>query len=230
METNPLVSVIVPVYNCARFLAKTLDSVFAQTYSPIEVLVIDDGSTDDSGHIAQSYREVRYYYQSNQGVSAARNVGIKAARGEFIAFLDADDLWQSEKLSVQVAYMLQHPDVQVTAPWALHFLEPGTEVPKWFTAEHSLGERELIIPSSIVAHKSVFHQVGVFSTDYAASEDIEWLCRLKDHRTLITVLPEVLTLRRLHGENLSWIMASTAKSYRLKILRESIARKSQRFY
>ena len=89
-DENPLVSVIIPVYNGGRYLRAALESVFAQTYRAFEVMVVDDGSADDSGVIAQSFPEVRYIHQTNQGVAAARNNGIEAARGEFFAFLDQD--------------------------------------------------------------------------------------------------------------------------------------------
>ncbi|MDF5726195.1 MAG: glycosyltransferase family A protein [Rhizonema sp. PD37] len=89
MKNFPLVSVIIPAYNYAKYLAETLDSAFAQTYRPLEVIVMDDGSTDYTAEIVRAYPDVRYFYQENQGVSIARNVGIAAAEGEFIAFLDA---------------------------------------------------------------------------------------------------------------------------------------------
>src|SRR3982074_3555445 len=101
---TPLVSVIVPVYNGERFLAETLQSIINQQYRPLELIVIDDGSTDQTARIATSVSEVRYFYQRNQGVANARNAGLAAARGELIAFLDADDLWQPNKLSLQVEY------------------------------------------------------------------------------------------------------------------------------
>src|SRR6185369_6617714 len=105
---NPLVSVIIPVYNGARYLGAALESVFAQTYREFEVIVVDDGSVDDSGVIAQSFPEVRYIHQANQGVAAARNHGIEAAGGEFFAFLDQDDLWNEDKLKRQVEFLLSH--------------------------------------------------------------------------------------------------------------------------
>src|SRR3982751_2380169 len=104
----PLVSVIIPVHNGAKYLRAALESVLAQTYSPFEVIVVDDGSVDDSGVIAQSFNDVRYIHQANQGVAAARNHGIEAARGDFFAFLDQDDLWTPEKLTFEVDHLLSH--------------------------------------------------------------------------------------------------------------------------
>ncbi|MDZ7957758.1 MAG: glycosyltransferase family A protein [Aulosira sp. DedQUE10] len=227
MKNLPLVTVVIPVYNCAKFLSEALDSVFAQIYRPIEVIVVDDGSTDDSADIVRDYPEVRYFYQLNQGVSVARNLAIAAAKGEFIAFLDADDTWKPNKLSIQISYMLEHPDVGITATHALSFLESETHLPEWFKPDKHLGDIEGIIPSTFVVRKNVFREIGDFSPDYRASEDMEWLCRAKDAQISITNLSESLTLRRLHGDNLSWQMASTASSRALKIFKELIARKSR---
>jgi glycosyltransferase involved in cell wall biosynthesis len=229
MKNHPLVSVIIPVYNCEKYLAATLDSVFAQTYCPIEVIVVDDGSTDRSADIVLAYPEVRYFYQSNQGVAVARNMAISAAQGEYIAFLDADDSWKNDKLSVQIPYMVEHPNVGITATHVLNFLEPGTQVPHWFKPDRDLGETEKgYIPSTLVVRKTVFDRVGNFSIDYRAGEDTEWLCRAKDGKVSIVLIPQTLTLRRYHGSNLSWEMVSTISARRFKTLKESIARKSPR--
>src|SRR6476660_1471039 len=113
-EEKPLVSVIIPVYNGTCYLRAALESVFAQTYRPFEVIVVDDGSLDDSGVIAQSFDDVRYIHQENQGVAAARNNGIEVARGEFLAFLDQDDLWTPEKLKLQMGHLLSDPELGYT--------------------------------------------------------------------------------------------------------------------
>ena len=229
MKIHPLVSVIIPVYNCERYLTTALDSVFAQTYRPIEVIVVDDGSTDQSADIVRNYPEVRYFYQSNQGVSVARNVAIAAVQGqaEFIAFLDADDRWNSNKLSIQIAYMLEYPKIGITTTHALDFLETGTQTPSWFNLDRDLGETHGMIPSTLVVRKTVFQQIGAFSPDYRASEDTEWFCRAKDGKIAIATLPDVLTQRRLHGANLSWEAAPTLSSRVLSIFKASIARKSR---
>ncbi len=106
----PRVSVIIPTYNCARFLVRTIDSVLRQTYQDFEVIVVDDGSTDETQELMARFGDpVHYVYQENQGASAARNVAVSRARGEFIAYLDADDLWTPEKLLRQVEYLDAHP-------------------------------------------------------------------------------------------------------------------------
>lgn len=108
---NPLVSVVVTTYNQAAYIEQTLKSVLAQTYEPYEVIVVDDGSTDDTpARIASLNEDLIYIRQKNQGVAGSRNTGIRRARGEYIAFLDGDDLWEPQKLSVQVAEARRHPD------------------------------------------------------------------------------------------------------------------------
>ncbi len=228
MKNNPFVSVIIPVYNGEKFLAETLDSVFAQTYRPIEVIVVDDGSTDRSAEVIHTYPEVRYFHQSNQGVGVARNVGIAAAQGEFIAFLDADDYWKPDKLSIQIPYMIEHPDFGITTTHLLNFLEPETQTPAWLQPDRDLGETDQgYIPSTLVVRKIVFEQIGNFSIDYRAGEDTEWLCRAKDGDISIGIIPKTLTFRRYHGSNLSWEMAATIASRRFRTLKESIARKTR---
>lgn len=227
MEHSPLVTVIIPVYNYANYIAATLDSVFAQTYRPMEVIVVDDGSTDNSAEIVRGYPEVQYFYQSNQGVSVARNVAIAAAKGEFIAFLDADDLWKPEKLNVQIAYMLENPDIGITGTKAINFLESDTQLPPWLRDNPHWEEEKVIIPSTMVVHKSVFSQIGDFSPHYRACEDTEWQQRAKDAKIPILKINEILTLRRFHGSNLSWEMKVTEKSRMFRIIKESMARQSR---
>ena len=126
---GPLVSVVVPVYNVAAFLREALHSLVAQDYEPFEVVVIDDGSTDGSGAIARSYPGVRYLRQENQGPAAARNAGIAAARGEIVAFADADDVQLPTRLSVQVGYLIEHPEISATLGRQVWITPPPGAVP-----------------------------------------------------------------------------------------------------
>src|SRR3989442_14959767 len=110
--TPPSVSVVIPVYNGERYLVDAIQSVLDQTYQNFEVIVVDDGSTDGSAAVAKRFGEaIRFVHQANGGVCKARNTGIAAARGGYLAFLDQDDLWLPDKLAVQVAYLDSHPEV-----------------------------------------------------------------------------------------------------------------------
>ena len=133
---RPLVSVILPVKNGERFLAQAINSVLEQDYRPLEIVVVDGQSTDASAAIAQSFELVRYVFQQGElGLGRARNLGIEAARGELIAFINSDDLWAPHKLSVQVDYLARHPEVQFTITRASFFLEPGCDIPPGFRSE-----------------------------------------------------------------------------------------------
>jgi len=110
----PLISVILPVYNGEKYLIEALQSVFIQGYSPLEIIAVDDGSTDRSASIlAQHSHQVQYYYQENQGPAAARNLGLRKAKGDFITFIDADDLWPAEKLNVQNQCFEDFPKTEI---------------------------------------------------------------------------------------------------------------------
>jgi glycosyltransferase involved in cell wall biosynthesis len=109
--TKPLVSIVVPVYNGERYLREALDSAFAQGYEQCEVVVVDDGSEDGTAQIIRSYDQVQHVRQTNAGQARAKNVGVEAAGGEYITFLDADDVLPPGRVSTQVDYLLQHPSV-----------------------------------------------------------------------------------------------------------------------
>jgi glycosyltransferase involved in cell wall biosynthesis len=222
-EQQPLVSVIIPVYNGARFLRAALESVFAQTHRPIEVIVVDDGSADDSGGIAQSFPDVRYMRQENQGVAAARNNGIEAARGEFFAFLDQDDLWTSEKLRLQIEHLLNHPEVGYTLSHQQFFLEPGTTLPAWFRKELLTSVHTGWVLGTLVVRRTAFEQIGNFATGYSAANDSDWFFRAKAAEIPMAVVPELLLLKRIHESNDSG-RAKEILSELLKVVKSSLDR------
>ncbi len=108
---RPIISVVIPTYNRAAFICRAVDSALGQTYAPLEVVVVDDGSKDDTREVLRKYGDrIRYVAKENGGVSSARNVGVREATGEYIAFLDSDDTWVPEKLAVQMDIFRAHPD------------------------------------------------------------------------------------------------------------------------
>jgi glycosyltransferase involved in cell wall biosynthesis len=222
-EQQPLVSVIIPVYNGARFLRAAVESVFAQTYRPFEVIVVDDGSADDSGDIAQSFPDVRYMRQENQGVAAARNNGIEAARGEFFAFLDQDDLWAPEKLRLQIEHLLNHPEVGYTLSQQQFFLEPGTTLPAWFRKELLTSVHTGWVLGTLVVRRKAFEQIGNFATGYSAANDSDWFFRARAAEIPMAVVPELLLLKRIHESNDSG-RAKEILSELLKVVKSSLDR------
>lgn len=199
----PLVSVVVPVYQGAAFLERALDSVRAQTYRPIETIVIDDGSTDDSADLAGRREDVRCIRQAHAGVSTARNTGVAAARGAFIAFLDADDEWRPDKLARQVALLQSEPDVAFCFTELRHILAPGIERPSWTRPEQFERVHVGYLPSSVVIRAEVLLRVGLFDAAREVGEDTDWFFRAKDLGLRSAVVPECLVLKYVHGANLS---------------------------
>ena len=222
-EQHPLVSVIIPVYNGARYLRAALESVFAQTYQPFEVIVVDDGSVDESGVIARSFSDVRYIRQENQGVAAARNHGIEAARGEFFAFLDQDDLWTPEKLKLQIEHLRTNQDLGYTLTHQQYFLEPGTTLPAWFRKELLTSIHTGWVLGTLVVRRLAFEQVGRFATGYSAANDSDWFFRAKAAEIPMAVVPELLLLKRIHETNDS-ARAKEILSELLKVVKSSLDR------
>ncbi len=183
------VSVIIPAYNRAQALKKAIDSVLSQTYEDFELLVVDDGSTDNTRKIVENCKkQVRYIFQQNQGVSSARNLGIYSTSGEYVAFLDSDDLWLPEKLEQQVAVMSQQPDLHLCHTEEI-WIRRGVRVnPKKKHKKYS-GHIFLyclplcvISPSSVMIRRELFHKVGYFDENLPACEDYDlWLRITKDY-------------------------------------------------
>lgn len=222
-DSHPLVSVIIPVYNGERFLSAALDSVVAQGYRPIEVIVVDDGSTDCMAEIARDYPEARYVYQANQGHGAARNTGIAAARGEFVAFLDADDIWLPNKLSAQVGYLLQHPQVGYVIARMHAILEAGVEWPASLNREHYSKDPPCFLPSALLVRRTVLDEIGIFDVRYRIANDSDWFLRAQDAGVPMAIVPQVLVHRRIHSSNQSHEKSATVET--LAVVRVSIQRK-----
>jgi len=183
-----LVTVIIPTYNRAHFINEALNSVFAQIYRNFEIIVVDDGSTDETSSILNSLRErglIRYIFQEHQGVSAARNRGIAESKGKYIAFLDSDDLFEPEKLEIQVEYMLNHPEVGLVHSGYTKFDNEGNNLgyrdTSWFSnriyPQILLYWTTLIAINTVLVPKKVFDSVGRFDESLHIGEDLNmWRC------------------------------------------------------
>jgi glycosyltransferase involved in cell wall biosynthesis len=193
--TESLVSVIMPVFNAEAFVAEALQSVLAQDYRPFEVLVVNDGSRDDSGVIVRSFTSVRYFEQDNQGASAARNLAARHASGEFVAFVDADDVVPADKLTVQVGHLLSHPETG-----AVFGRQHWMQEPPGVVRDPIYGDLDGIPLVSMVVRKTILDEVGEFGEP--PHEDMDFLIRFKAAGHRYTVLPEIVLNRRYHGANL----------------------------
>jgi glycosyltransferase involved in cell wall biosynthesis len=198
----PCVSVIIPTYNRKDFLLEAVDSVLAQTYDDYELIVVDDGSSDGTEEALQRYDEqLHYCYQANQGVSTARNRGLELAHGDFIAFLDSDDLWMKKKMELQVACMDEYPDCQICytdETW----IRRGRRVnPKTRHAKYSgliypyCLPLCIISPSSALMRRGLFEEVGVFDPELPVCEDYDLWLRVAA-RFPVFFIPERLIIKR----------------------------------
>lgn len=204
----PLVSIVIPAFNAAAWVRETLDSALAQTHPRCEIIVVDDGSTDDTATIVQSEygARVRLARQQNRGLSAARNAGLEAARGSYVQFLDADDLLFPSKIERQLEVLEQRP--YYTAVYSdLEYVEDGLRraagLRQWFASGHIL--RPLLRRNFIVAHAPLLRtdavrSVGGFDTSLSACEDYDLWLRLSAAGHSFYCLDEVLLLyRRVPG-------------------------------
>ena len=215
---DPLVSVIIPVFNGEAFLGEAVQSVLAQKYSPVEVIIVDDGSTDGTEDVVKSFPEtVRYLQQSNQGPAAARNRGIEQAQGSLIAFADADDLWPEDKLEVQLPYLLRDPVIEIVLG---RIQQVRTSI--------AVGEPAFSVNlGSAVIRKSVFERVGLFDESMRYSEDVDWFMRAREAGAAIMTIDAVTLLYRQHEQNMTR-GKSTSELNVLKALKRSLDRRRER--
>lgn len=200
MVENALISVIIPVYNGAEFLPDAVASVRAQAYAALEIIVVDDGSTDHTAQVVQTLGDgIRYIYQPNQGPAAARNAGLAAAQGELIAFLDADDLWPADKLAQQLPALAAAPDTVLVwghtqiCPYKTTINTIPAVAPNWMP-----------LLGSILSRKEVFQQVGLFEPSLRYGEDVDWFIRLREQQLVIQKLPVITLFYRLRPDSMTY--------------------------
>ena len=224
---SQLISVIVAVKNGERYLSQALRDVAAQTYSPVETIVVDGRSSDRSAEIARSFAGVKVITQDGAGFADAWNIGLRHARGELIAFLDSDDRWVPDKLEAQARLLARNPDLQWVISLARFFIEPGVTTPTSFRG--SLLERAHVanMPSALLARRGVFDAIGTFPTDYEIANDIEWFARLKDAGLRRGVVRRVLICKRVHDANVSYNAPAAYSGELLRLLRDSLARQRE---
>jgi glycosyltransferase involved in cell wall biosynthesis len=212
MNAGPLVSVIIPSYNAGGYVAEAVASVLVQTYQPLEIILINDGSTDDTDEVLLRYvGKMRYFYQPNRGLSATRNRAIALARGELIAFLDADDVWLPEKLARQVDCLTQNPRIGlVHTNYVKLYSDTGIHSPheplnitdgRCYTR---LVLGNVLLVSSVVLRRECLDRVGVFDEKIPqrTCEDYDLWLRIARHFEF-AYIPEALMLYRRHAGNMS---------------------------
>ncbi len=219
------VSVVIPVFNGEKFLAQAIKSVFAQNQPDVEILVVDDGSTDGTAAVAEKFGgAVRLIRQPNRGVSAARNHGIRLAQAEVLAFLDADDLFTPDKFALQLPRLRSNPAIDVVIGQMRNFqVSESGESSNQAPANPSDEALYLGFPCWLV-RKSAFDKVGLLTEDLRVAEDWDWLTRARECRVPLLIHRDVVLLRRIHGENTTKRHEGSGK-YVLEVFRRSLARR-----
>jgi glycosyltransferase involved in cell wall biosynthesis len=208
----PKVSVIIPTYNCAHYLKQAIDSAMNQTYRDLEIIVVDDGSTDDTAQVVRNYEAaIQYIHQDNRGLPAARNRAIDSSSGELIALLDADDWWEPTKLAEQVSILIQDPELCLVYTDLEVVYEDGSITPSFLSSRplatsgyvfDRLLQSSFILPSTVLLRRACLEQAGMFDESMRSHEDIDlWLRMCQRWNAALVRKP--LTHRRQGSANMT---------------------------
>jgi glycosyltransferase involved in cell wall biosynthesis len=215
------VSVIIPAYNAAGFLAEALMSVAAQNYTPLEVIVVDDGSADSTAAVARAFSSsVQLIEQPHAGAGAARNTGVAAAHGDFLAFLDADDLWLPGSLALRLDALQRH-----AADIAYGQVIQSRAGPDGRTLDRP--PATALLTGAALVRATAFHRVGPFRTDLRVGEFIDWCARAAEAGLRVTALSQPVLRRRLHGTN-TGIRERAARADYVTVVRAALERRRRR--
>jgi len=217
------ISVVIPAYNAGAYLKESVDSVLGQSSEIHEIIIVNDGSTDDTEAVARSFESrVKYCSQPNRGIAAARNAGIALAKGDLLAFLDADDFWTSDKIARQMAHLLSHPACDGVFGHMRSFATPerADEITRLYKVDPEAAPG--CHAGTLLVRRSSFDSVGLFSEDLKAGEFIDWYARAQRKGLLFDMLDDVVMFRRIHGNNTVIAQASQINSEYLKIVKRHL--------
>ncbi len=224
-KVYPKVSTIINVYNGERYIAEAINSVINQEYSNMEIIVIDDGSTDKTKAIVQKFvPHVTYIYQENLGIAIAKNNGIENATGDFFAFLDADDLWTKEKTTIQLNQLLKDASLDMVFSFIEQFYSPELSEEErkryYFPEKPSPG----IGSVTMIIRKESFNKVGLFNSQWRKGIFNDWYLRACEIGLKSEVNPEVFAKRRIHNNNHGIIHRDKSVDY-VRMLKASLDRR-----
>jgi glycosyltransferase involved in cell wall biosynthesis len=222
--SGALVSVVMPAFNEEAFIAEALGSVLAQTHQSVEIIVVDDGSSDRTAEIAAAH-DVHLLRRTHQGPAAARNAGLSVARGNYWMVFDADDVMPREGIARQAAHLEAHPELDIVFGLTEAFVTPGEPRPSHFVAAWDNGAFPWHA-STMLARRAALDRVGLFDETLLLGEDIDWLTRAKEAGVSIGHADHVALRYRVHAANIT----SDAREHRhamLTVLRQSVRRRQQ---
>ena len=219
------ISVIIPVFNGEAYLEEAIESVLSQTFKPAEILVMDDGSTDRSrDSVIRFTPAVRYIWQENRGTAVARNSAVELACGNFLAFLDQDDLWEPMKLELQIDAFEKKKDMDIVFGQVQQFFSPDLD--EMVKSRHycPLDPVPGYLPSAMLIKRDAFFRVGLFESRWQIGEWTNWFVRAIEADLNIEVLQQVLVKRRIHSGNKGILQRNNRTEY-ARILKASLDRR-----
>lgn len=224
---GPQISVVMPVYNAGSYIGQAIDSIRIQNYRPLQIILVDDGSTDGCVEkITDADLDIDVLKQANLGPGAARNTGIEKARGEYLAFLDADDLWVENKLKRQVQVLAERHDADIVLGYVEQFHSPELTEEEKRKTPVTPGKTPGYLCGSMMIRRVAFNRVGWFETKWKTGEFVDWYARAT-HAGLVSVLiPEVVLRRRIHRSNLT-LREGASKAQFTEIVRQAIHRRKR---
>lgn len=218
------ISCIIPVWNCETYISAAIESVKNQTRPVDEIIVVDDGSTDGTAGVLAGISGITVVTQTNQGASAARNLGITSSTGDLICFNDADDLWMPEKTERQLAAMMASPELDMVFGMIEHRIVEGSAAARNDQISLPQGIVEGRLIQNMLAKRSVFETVGLFEASKSTTVEQEWLLKAREAGLAEFLVPDLTSVRQVHGDNMTLRLATEKRSeyndMLMKILRE----------
>lgn len=227
-RSGPSVSVVVPAHNAARFLGEALDSILAQTSGRMEIVVVDDGSTDATGAVARGYADrgtLCVPVPERRGIGAARNLGIRTATGDYLAFLDADDLWTPTRTAVLAAALTAAAKPSIAVGRVEQFLCPSLS-PEQRAQYRVPPEAPAYLAGGVLVRRADFLAVGAFDESLTLGEFVDWFGRARQAGLGEIQVADVVLRRRIHGANHTLRHRVSARDY-LEVARRELARKRE---
>jgi glycosyltransferase involved in cell wall biosynthesis len=222
---NPLVSVMIGAYNAAPYLGEAIESALGQDYEPIELIVVDDGSTDGTADVARSFAQAKVIQQENGGNGSARNRAVENASGELYAFLDADDRFTPGKLSLQKAVLDADPGLDMVFGHVREFFSPELDEETRASLRPPAPEpMPWTAPNLMLVRRRSFERVGPFTTAVRVGVTVDWFARAQEAGLRHTIPPEVVLERRLHTQN-NGLRESASRSQYLEVIRQAMERR-----
>lgn len=225
---TPIVSVVIAVFNGERFIREAIRSVQEQRHASLELIVVDDGSTDGTAAAIREFSGVQYVHQANAGQPAALNHGVRLATGAFLGFNDADDLWTARRLAVQLDALAAEPSLAAVYGHVEQFLE--ADAPPAVAA--ALTDTRRIQPSrlhtAMLVRREAFDRVGAFREDMRIGSVVDWAHRSQQAGLRERMLEHVVLRRRLHGQNIGWLQKNAASEAYLAVAKAALARRRRK--